>query len=457
MPSEVFVVGLSWRTAQVSVREQLAFREDELAPALADLTSGAGIAEAVLLSTCNRVEIYGCTERAAPASAVGAAAAAARSFFARSRRVSTDTLADAIYERTDDDAVRHIFRVASALDSMVLGESQILGQLKSAYGAAVNAGSTGPVLGRCVERAFGVAKRVRSETGVSRGAANVSSVAVELARRVFGELSGKHVLVVGAGKMSVLAARHLRAGGAGSITVTNRSPERAAELAAEIEAAARPWDELEHLVAASDVVISSTGSPEPVLTKALMKKALKRRRYRPLVIVDIAVPRDADPALAKLDGCYLFDIDDLQRVVAQNLEERRREAEAAERIIEHEVEQFAAWMRQQQVVPTIRALRQHFHGVAAAEAEKVIRLLERETSADAREQAVRRLGTLIVNKLLHAPMTALKNGDGRDVESLVAAANKLFELDGDGAADTGERPAPTRALAAERERSEEVS
>ncbi len=427
MGSQLFVIGVSWRTAPVALRERLAFRSDDVPAALADLLSSPTIDEAVIMSTCNRVEIYGATPRTAPASTINAATAEARSFLARHHHIAGEDIAEAVYEKIDEDAITHLFRVASALDSMVVGESQILGQLKDAYGTAVHCGATGAVLGRCLERSFGVAKRVRTETDIARGAANVSSVAVELAGHVFGDLGGKQVLVVGAGKMSALAARHLRRAGAAGIRVTNRSPARAEALAEEIEGEARPWDQLDGLLAEADVVISSTGASEPVLTKALVKKAMKKRRYRPIVIVDIAVPRDADPVIGKIDGVYLFDIDDLRRVVDNNLRERAKEATDADRIVTAEVQSFHGWLRSQQVVPTIRSLREHFSSVAQQETEKVIKLLEREHTPEERERAIRRLGEIIVNKLLHLPMTALKDQD-RDVEALVKAAEALFDL-----------------------------
>ena len=448
MGSQLFVIGLSWRTAKVALRERLAFPREGIPEALADLVASPIIDEAVILSTCNRVEIYGVTPRTAPASTIDAATAETRSFLARHRGVPGEELAEAVYERTDSDAVTHMFRVASALDSMVVGESQILGQLKDAYGTSVHCGATGSVLGRCLERAFGVAKRVRTETEIARGAANVSSVAVELANHVFGDLAGKRVLVVGAGKMSALAARHLRRAGAAGIRVTNRSSERAEVLAAEIEGEARAWDQLETLLSETDVVISSTGATEPVLTKSLLKKAMKRRRYKPLVIVDIAVPRDADPVIGKIDGVYLFDIDDLRRVVDKNLRERAREATEADKLVELEVEAFHGWLRSQQVVPTIRSLREHFTAIAKQETEKVITLLEREHSADERERAIRRLGEIIVNKLLHMPMTALKDQD-RDVEALVKAAETLFDLRVRAATQSGADGAPALTTAAE--------
>ena len=447
-PGEMFVVGLSWQTAPVAVREKLAFRDEEVAEQLSELLACPDVDEAVILSTCNRVEIYGATSAGAAISAA-AAAAEARSFLARSRGVPAEGLAEHLFERLDVEAVRHLFRVAAALDSMVVGESQILGQLKDAYGAAVRAEATGPVLSRSMEKAFQVAKRVRSETGISRGAANVSSVAVELARRVFGDLVGKTVLVVGAGKMSKLAARHLRAAGTAALLVTNRSPERAAELAAEVEGTARPWDELRELVAASDVVLSSTGSREPILTRDLVKRAMKARRWRPQVIIDIAVPRDAHPAVGKIDGVYLFDIDDLERVVAENLKERQKEADQADGIIEVEVVEHEKWLRSQRLVPTIKSLREHFHQVAAGEADRCVRGLAAARTPAEIEQAVRRMGELIANKLLHLPLRALK-GSEADVEVMVEVTHRLFSLSqgqgqgqgqGDGVARSREVPA----------------
>jgi glutamyl-tRNA reductase len=430
MPANVFVVGLSWRTAPVAVREQLAFRDEELPGALAELCAAPGIAEAMLISTCNRVEIYGVTTASAPVGAEADATAAARSFLSRSRGVAAEQVAEHIYDHVEVDAVRHVFKVAAALDSLVVGEAQILGQLKAAYGVATTAGMSGAVLGRCLERAFGVAKRVRTETGISRGAANVSSVAVELARRVFVDLSGKVIAVVGAGKMSALAVRHLREAGAGSILVTNRSPEKAEALAAEVDGEARPWEQLESILASADVVISSTGSREPVLTVPLFKKVAKARRHRHMVVIDIAVPRDADPAIGGMDGVYLFDIDDLRKVVDSNLQARNQEAEQALRIVEHEVAAFDQWLHSQRVVPTIRSLRDHFTAVAEAEIQRTLKqLASKEHSAEQRDDAVRRLGQLIVNKLLHTPLTALKETEPSEVDSLVRAANQLFGLD----------------------------
>jgi glutamyl-tRNA reductase len=439
--SNLFVIGLSWRTAPVAVREKLAFADDELSSTLQAVTALPHIGEAMLISTCNRVEIYGATAQTAPASALNAATGEVRSFLARARGVPAEDLSGNLYEHVDTAAVRHTFRVASALDSLVVGEAQILGQLKAAYGVAAGAGTTGPMLGRCMERAFGVAKRVRHETGISRGAANVSSVAVELAQHVFVDLGGKTVLVVGAGKMSALAVRHLRGAGAGAIMVTNRSPEKAEALAEQVDGVARPWEQLESLLALADVVITSTGARQPVLTRELFKRVMRQRRYQPVVVIDIAVPRDAEPAIGELDGVYLFDIDDLERVVAANLKERAKQAELAARIVDDEVVQFERWLSSQRVVPTIRALREHFSSVARAEVERTLQALAGESSPEKHEQAVRRLGDLIVNKLLHTPMTALKHGSGEDTEILVGAVNRLFALQTEDEGDSASAPA----------------
>jgi glutamyl-tRNA reductase len=448
--SELFVVGISWRTASVAVREKLAFREDELGGALRTMTATLPVAEALLVSTCNRVEVYGVAKGAADATGL------VRRFLADQRGLDARDVADVIYDYRGAAAIRHVFRVASALDSLVLGEAQILGQLKAAYALAGTNGTSGAVLGRCLERAFGVAKRVRTETSIARGAANVSTVAVDLARRVFGDLAGKSVLVVGAGKMSTLAARHLYASGAEHIVVTNRSPEKAEALAAEIDGIAKPWAQLDVLLAEADVVISSTGAREPILTRALFKKVTKARRWRPLVVIDIAVPRDAEPKIADFDGVYLFDIDDLEKVVAANLAERAKAAEHAGRIVEHEAGQFEQWLRTQGVVPTIRALRERFNAVADAELQKTLEALGRREHTPAQQrEAIQRLVQLVVNKLLHQPTAALREAAADEAALRAGVLCELFGLTPDERNTDVERESqqalpPAMAEAAER-------
>lgn len=421
-PGQLFVVGISWRTAPVAVREKLAFREEELATTLQTLTKSLPVAEALLISTCNRVEVYGVAKPGSdPVPDV-------RKFLA-DQRGTRDDFGDALYLRHGSAAVKHVFSVASALDSLVVGEAQILGQLKAAYAVSKSAGTHGPVLGRCLERAFGVAKRVRTETSIARGAANVSSVAVELAKvHVFGDLAGKSVLVVGAGKMSRLAARHLYAAGALRIVVTNRSPEKAEALAEEVDGVAKPWAELEQLLVEADIVISSTGAREPILTKALIKRVAKARRYRQMMIIDIAVPRDAEPAIGKLENVFLFDIDDLDKVVRSNLAERMKAAEHAEKIVNHEAGQFEQWVKTQGVVPTIRALRDKFAAVADAEVGKALDALSRrEHSKEEQQETLKRTVQLVVNKLLHAPTMALRES-GADAELRASVLAELFQL-----------------------------
>jgi len=422
--SELFVVGLSWRTAKVAVREKLAFREDEIADTLHALTHDLPVSEALLISTCNRVEVYGVAKRDSDAPGV------VRTWLAQRRAAKLAELNDALYERRGPAAIRHVFAVASSLDSLVVGEAQILGQLKDAYALSGTAGTSGPVLSRAIERAFGVAKRVRTETTIARGAANVSSVAVELAGRVFGDLAGKSVLVVGAGKMSSLAARHLYSNGAQRIVVTNRSPEKAEALADEIEGTAAPWADLEKLLAAADVVISSTGAREPVLTRAMFKRVAKVRKYKPMMIIDIAVPRDAEPQIQDVDGVYLFDIDDLDKVVAANLAERAKAAEHAGRIVEHEAGQFEHWLRTQGVVPTIRALREKFAQIADAEVQKGLdQLMRKELTRDQQRELVQRVVQLVINKLLHNPTTVLRGSEKEQGELRAGVLAELFALE----------------------------
>jgi glutamyl-tRNA reductase len=441
--SELFVVGISWRTAPVAVREKLAFRDEELVGALQAMTAALPVAEALLVSTCNRVEVYGVAKPGSdPTGQV-------RAFLATERGLAPADVADVLYDYRGSAAVHHVFTVASALDSLVLGEAQILGQLKVAYGVATGAGTSGPVLGRCLERAFGAAKRVRTETAIARGAANVSTVAVDLARRVFGDLAGKSVLVVGAGKMSTLAARHLYASGAQRIVVTNRSPGKAEALAAEIDGVARPWDDLEHLLVEADVVISSTGAREPILTRPLFKRVTKARRWRQLVVIDIAVPRDADPAIGELDGVYVFDIDDLEKVVAANLAERAKAGEHAARIVRHEAGQFEHWLRSQGVVPTIRALRERFAHVAEAEMHKTLDQLARKDHTPAQQrEAIQRLVQLVVNKLLHRPTAALREAAPDEAALRAEVLCQLFDLSPSEGPDSSEASTAREALPA---------
>jgi glutamyl-tRNA reductase len=409
---ELVVLGLSHHTAPLAMRERLAFAQGEIEAALQRFTELGNVGEVALLSTCNRVEVY------AVARSRDVAVAELRSHLSKERNLDAETLSAHLYEHAGDEAVRHLFRVASALDSMVVGEPQILGQLKEAYGAAMKAGTAGAWLGRCLERAFAVAKRVRTETKIAQGAASVSSVAVDLAKSIFGDLKGKIVLLVGSGKMAGLAAQRLRSAGAAEVLVTGRTFDKAAELAREVDGKARPWEDLDGLLQAADVAITSTASPTPVLQKDRMAQVVKRRRHRPLFLIDIAVPRDVEPSVGKLDNVFLYDIDDLERALAENLRARQGEAEQGERIVAEEVVQFRAWLRSQGVVPTIKDLRAHAARIVQAELERTLPAVDAQSHAK-----VTAMANAIANKLLHAPLAAI-----RADEALMPAARRLFDL-----------------------------
>jgi glutamyl-tRNA reductase len=425
---ELFVIGLSHRTAPVAVRERLAIVPGELEAYLKRTVALAGIREAVIISTCNRIEIYGissdCDE--AVGSVRAQLAEQLRGVAADEDEETVATLGKHLYARLKREALHHLFRVAASLDSLVIGEPQILGQIKEAYELAAKVGTAGPLLGSVFPRAFRVARKVRRDTGIAEQKVSVSSVAVDLARKIWGDFEGRRVLVIGAGKMADLAARVLAREGA-SLAVTNRTPARAEELAKRLGAVVEPWDQLPAAVVRSDIVISSTGAREPILRKKLLADLQRTRRHRQLVLIDIAVPRDIDPSVGELEDVFLYDIDDLQRYVADNLEDRRQEASRAEAMIEEEVARFLSGARGRAAGPTIAAMRARFETVARAEVE---RMLSTVTGADERTvRAFRACGDAIVAKLLHAPMVALKKDAGAEGEgNLVEAAHKLFAL-----------------------------
>lgn len=431
--NDVVVVGLSHRTAAVELRERLSATMSELEYELRSIRTGP-VNEALLLSTCNRVEIY------ASASAAREAARLARAYLAERAETSIDA---ALYEHHGSDAIRHAFRVASSLDSLVVGEPQILGQVKTSFEAAQAAGTIGPLLGRCFSRAFAVAKRVRTETGIAEGTVSISSIAVELARKIFGELEGRRVLLLGAGEMGEAAAKSLGQTGA-TLRVVNRSPDKALALAAACGGEAREYEQLDSELVKADVVITSTSSADFVLTLARVREVVRARRHRPLFLIDIAVPRDVDPKVASLDGVFLYDVDDLQKLAEENLRSRRGEAEAAERIVAIEVDEFDTWRRSLEVAPTIVALREHALAVVRAEVERST--LKLGPLDDSARRSLEKMSDAIVNKLLHAPLTALKSSaDEVERAALVATTRRLFDLDRDDrAGDTSDEvPAPS--------------
>jgi glutamyl-tRNA reductase len=421
----IVVVGLSHRTAPVEVREKLAFGADVLPEVLARLSAKEELTESMFLSTCNRVEVFAAAQSDAGA---GAATRAVREVLAQQGGASADeAMAPYLYEHSSREAVRHIFRVAASLDSMVLGEPQILGQVKRAYDAALAGGTMGSILGRCMTRAFTVAKRVRTETQLGAGTVSISSVAVDLATRIFGDLAGHTVLLLGAGEMAEAAAKSLGKG-ARHIRVCNRSFERAAALAGAIGGDAVQWDALEDELARADVVVASTASREPVVTYAMVRRAMKQRKGRTLLFVDIAVPRNVEPTVHGIDNVYVYNVDDLEQQVALGLKSREKEAEAGERIVLEELSEFEAWRAGLVVAPAIVALRSRTREVLHAELERSLstRLKHLE---EADRAALRQLIDAAGNKLLHVPTTRLR-GAASSVERAdwVRAITHLFDL-----------------------------
>jgi glutamyl-tRNA reductase len=417
---DLLVIGVSHRTAPVAVRERLAVEPEAVQAALVELATLPAVREAVMLNTCNRVELYVAT---------GDAASAAKGIgdvLARRAGVAADALVEHLYQRQDAAAVHHLFRVASSLDSLVIGEPQILGQTKQAYDLAVQHGTAGSVLNSCFPRAFRVARRVRRETAIARNPVSVSSIAVDYARGVFSDFDKRHVLVVGAGKMSELAARTLRTHGA-TLTVTNRTRARADDLAKRFGAAVADWSDLVAALTTADIVIASTGAQRPVLTAAMLAEVRRARRGRPLCLLDIAVPRDVEPAAGQIDGIYLFDIDDLQKVAGEHRAEREDEATEAEQMVEQELGRFVRDWRGRQLGPTVSALRNHVFALAQAEVERVCSSLSHLSERD--RLAIKNLADIIPKKLLHLPQMALRNDDPEGGFTLAAAVQALFALE----------------------------
>jgi glutamyl-tRNA reductase len=397
----LFVTGLSHRNAPVAVREQLAVEEDKLREFLHDLKAADVLREVVVLSTCNRVEVYGVAD------APGEAPAFAFRALCRYRGVELAAVEPLLYTHLDADAVRHAFRVAASLDSMIVGEPQILGQVKDAFALAQACETVGPQLHLLFSQAFHVAKRVRTETEIARHAVSVSFAAVELAKKIFEGLGGRAVLLVGAGKMSELAAKHLAEQGAFPIYVANRTWSRARDMARALSGTAVPWDELTTALAGADIVVTSTGASEPVVTRAMVSGVMYGRRGRPLFFIDIAVPRDVEAGVDCLDDVYRYDIDDLKQVVDANLCERAREAQRAEALVEREVSKFVARQGDVEVIPTIVSLRARLEEIRVGEVRKTLARLP--DAGPQTRAAIDALSTAMMNKILHAPITKLRD------------------------------------------------
>src|SRR5580765_5382867 len=364
---KLLITGVSHKTAPVEVRECLAFREDALPAALADLRARAGVSEAVILSTCNRVEITLTTEDAADPEAIIDA------FLSDHKSVSSESIGPHLYRHAGRDAIHHMFRVAASLDSMVIGEPQILGQLKGAYAAAKDCGALCGWLDGLMSRSFSVAKRVRSETGIGQMAVSVSYAAVELARKIFGSLNNRTVMIVGAGKMSELAARHLRRSGCSHVFVTNRTHERAVEMAQLFQGTPVEYTRFVSMLPEVDIVITSSGAPHYVLKKEDMQRVIAARRNKPMFLIDIAVPRNIEPSVNEVDNVFLYDIDDLQEVVNSNLRERMKEADHAEALVAEEVDRMMARLKVAEVTPLIVGLQEQLEQIRLGELDKIRR------------------------------------------------------------------------------------
>jgi glutamyl-tRNA reductase len=417
----LFVAGLSHRNAPVGLREQLAVDEDKLRELLRDIIATGVVREALILSTCNRVEVY------AVADVPGEARNATFRQLCRQRGVEPASVEMALYTHAEGEAIRHAFRVASSLDSMMIGEPQILGQVKDAFALAQSCETIGPALHTLFTQAFAVAKRVRTETEIARHAVSVSFAAVELAKKIFEGLDRKAVLLVGAGKMSELAARHLIEQGAFPLYVANRTWARAQELARLLSGTAVPFVELPTALAAVDIVIASTGAPEPVIRQETVNRVITSRRGRPLFFIDIAVPRDVEETVDTLDGVYRYDIDDLKQVVDANIRERAREAHRAEALVEREVAKFVARLGDVEVIPTIVSLRERLEAIRVGEVKRTLARLPAATP-EIRE-ALEAMSTAIVNKILHAPITKLRESSREgSPRSWLDLVHELFGL-----------------------------
>jgi glutamyl-tRNA reductase len=415
------LIGVNHKTAPVEVRERLAIPESRLPEACKRLAEHPSVSEGMIVSTCNRVEFI-----ANMRNGTGDLREFLREYF----ETDLAQFETHLYEFKEDDAIRHIFRVAASLDSMVVGEPQILGQVKEAYATARAVGAVRAQLDQLLTRAFAVAKRVRTETAVGSSSVSIASVAVELAKKIFGSLNGKSVYLVGAGKMSELAARHLLAHGAGSLFVANRTYDRAIRMAQKFNGQAIEFGRLYDTCDRADIVITGTGSPNFIFKPEHGEKLMSLRKNKPMFFIDIAVPRDVDPEMNKIDGIFVYDIDDLQQAVSSHVSDRKKEAEKAEAIVTGEVEKFHARLQSLDVVPTIVSLQDHLETIRQAEIDRVRGRLGTMTTDQ--ELAVEALTRGIVNKIMHTPISTLKTA-ARDPESttVVDLVRRLFNLQGE--------------------------
>jgi glutamyl-tRNA reductase len=418
---QLALIGVSHKTAPVEVRERLAFPSEQMRAALMKLLERTKAAEAMILSTCNRVEIV----------AEGPDAQLVADFICEYHQIDPSAISEHLYSYKNADAIRHLFRVTASLDSMMVGEPQILGQVKEAYRLAADAGTMGSHLIPLLDRAFAVAKRVRSETGISQSAVSISYAAVELARKIFGDLTGKTVMIIGASKMGELAAKHLKRNGVASVLVTNRTFERAVEVAKVFEGAAIPFEHFTDHIDRADIVISSTGAPHFVITKPMAEQIIRQRRNKPVFFIDIAVPRDIDPGVNSIDNAFLYDIDDLQQVIDANMQERMKEAGRAEEIVDLEVRSFCTRMQSRDIAPMIVLLRETLEKVRRDEIERHRKLL-RDLPAEqqtATLNAIDQITQSMMNKILHHPIALMKEMSGDpNSDEFLEFVRKMFNI-----------------------------
>ena len=440
----LFLLGASHHSAPVDLRERIDFSQHSLPDVLADLVEVSGTIEAVILSTCNRVEIYAvCKELDRTQDALIA-------FMGSFHDVPESELTPHLYKKVGHDAAHHLFRVTAGLDSLVVGEPQILGQVKDAFAIASGHGYTGALLNRLFHWAFGVGKRVRSETGLGEGAVSISYAAISLARKIFGDLTVLRVLLIGAGEMAELTATHLRSQQVRHISVANRTAANAATLAAKVDGLAVPWEDVAGEIALADIVVAATGSATPMVTRAHVETAMKPRRNRPLFIIDIGVPRDVAPAASEIEQVFLYNIDDLQTVVRGNLARRQAQVDRAELMVDEEVGRFMSWVRSRGAIPTVVALRERFEAIRRSELERLApKLTALSPTARGRvEEMTRRL----VERLLSAPTEQLKAADNQETVTAQAdTLSRLFRLreeptDEDEAGETGSARSVVLAL-----------
>jgi glutamyl-tRNA reductase len=422
MSVSLLVIGLNHSTAPVEVRERISFPGDEDGKVTRLIADVSGVEEAMILSTCNRAEIITTVgsqdTRDQLIEAIGTI-----------HDVDSKLFREFLYVKEDGDAVRHVFRVASSLDSMVLGEPQILGQVKEGYKRATTVSATGPILNRLMHRAFFTAKRVRTETGVGSAAVSVAYVAVELAKKILGRLNDKAVLLIGAGEMAELAAKHLSGQVERPIVVVNRTFDNACTLARQLGGNAMAMEQLLDALVNADVVITSTGSCEPIIRQSDTRIVMKRRRFRPIFLIDIAIPRDVEPQVNDIDGVYLYNIDDLQLVVEENVGERREEAVRGERIVDEEVDKFVNWTKTLESTPTIVALREKLEAIRTGEMSRLNGRISKLSPED--RETVEMITKSIINKIAHDPISFMKKTGARSKRNdYLDLAQRLFKLDG---------------------------